>query len=282
MEWFTAAITWIKHECMFISWRDIAEILFFSGSVYSFLHWLNQDKQKSLVFWIYGYAALTFGSHFAQLNSMNLMLCFCSPVVLMLFMLMHQHMLQKNFVSLKNISPKLDKQYHWLEELMQACLHAINNNREVVCIIERTNSLELFVSAPSTFNATISKEIIELLISTVPNHEPLSLWVNHAGSLVTINPIWHVHPDETWVSPAIKALHKRKQDGLFISQKSDAIIFMLSPTTRLFDVLVEGKTVNQISAGHAFELLKKYSNLHESKTPRTHQTQPKHSREQNV
>lgn len=265
MELLTTAIAWIKHELMFVSWRDIAEILFFSGVIYTFLHWLNQDKQKSLVFWMYGYVALIFGSHFAQLTTMNLVLCLSCPVVLMLFILIHEQTLQKNFITLKNISPKPDKQYHWLEELMQACLHAINKNREVTCIIERSDSLELFMSAPSAFNATISKKIIELLISTVPENKPLTLWVNHAGNLITINPIWHVNLDETWVSPDIQALHKHKQDGLFISKKSDALVFMLSPATRLFDILIEGKTIDQVTAGNAFKILKKYSSIKEPK-----------------
>jgi DNA integrity scanning protein DisA with diadenylate cyclase activity len=267
MSWFTTAVTYLRHELLFISWRDYAEIFFFSLLVYYFLQWLNQDKKNSLVFWFYGYTAILFGAYFTQLNSISLVLTLSSPIALMIFIMVHEQTLQKNFVTLTNISPKAVNHHHWLEELMQACLHAVNKNREIICVIERADSIDFFISASVHFNAKISQKAVELLMNTIPENQPVALWVNHAGKLLTINPIWHVYPDEAWISPEIKALHKWKQDAIFITKKSDAIVFALSTLTRCFDVIIEGKTINNLPAGHAFELLKKYTTTHTPDQP---------------
>lgn len=259
MEWWSTLFAFIQQEWLFLTWRDAIEIFFFSSVIYYFLTWLNHDKQKNLVFWFYGYCILTFGAYTAQLHTMSIALFTCIPLVLMLFILIHQQTLQKNFIALKNITPKINKKHSWLENLMQASLHAINKNREIICIIERTDSLEQFLTTSCTFNADITRELLQLLINTTSAKEPIAFWVNHTGRLITINPTWHVHLDETWTSDEIKTLHKWKQDALFITEKSDALIFTISPTTRLFDVITKGKTVNKISAGHAFNLIKKHN-----------------------
>lgn len=266
MSWWSTLYQCIEHELNFITWRDSVEILFFSLCIYYFLLWLSHDKQKNLIFWFYGYSITLITAHFTQLNSVKLVMLAAAPIVLIMFIVLHQQTLQKNFIALKNITPsKKEKHYHWLKELMQASLHCINKQREIIYIIERNDSINNFFSTSYQFNAQINHKTLDLLINTDNKKQATILWVNHAGKLISINPHWKKNIDETWASEDIKALHQWKQNAIFISKKTDALVFALTPRTRLFDIIIDGKTINQMNASDAFSLLKKYNNLSQKK-----------------
>ena len=237
------------------SWRDCLEILLLAGIIYLFVRWLAQDTQKNLTAWFYGYCGLVFGAYYCGLTTLYLMFCIATPVVILFFMVMHQHILQKNFITLTSLSPRAQPASHWLEALVQGCLHALNKNREIFCIIERTDALDLFLSTNAVFNADITQELLEILTK---HDGSLTLWVNHAGKLHALNPVWRGTADEIWVSNDVKALHTWKQNALLMTSKSNAIMFTISPTTRLCTIIMEGKMINDLSAHHAFALLKNY------------------------
>jgi DNA integrity scanning protein DisA with diadenylate cyclase activity len=283
---FSQIISFFNHYLFITSWRDILEIFFLSSMVYALIRWLAQDVQKNILFWFYSYAALLFGTYYLNLQIIHMTLFVTSPVALMLFILLHQQTLQKNFITLTSLSTKAHATNHWLEELIQASLYALNKNREVFCIIERTDALDQFLSANSIFNATITRELLELLIEKIDHNGPIVLWVTHAGKLHAINPTWNATVDEIWVTEDVKALHKWKQDALFMTHKSDALMFALSPTTRLCTLITEGKIVPDLSAHHAFALLKNYCSLQSKQgdqhvTSHTQQLSNKQTRSEN-
>ncbi len=262
MEIFSHIVSFIKHEWLLVTWRDFVEVTFFSYFAYRILRWLGQDQQKNLTLAFYGYIALTVVAFFAQLSGLAMVLFACAPAIAMVFILTHQQTLQKNFITLKTIAPKKAAADLWLEEIIQASLRGVNKNKTVICVIERTHGLSPFLTARCVFNAPVTRDLLNLLMDTTQapgltsGEETLTLWVNQAGVLVAVNPVWHAECDEVWVSKEIKMLHKWKQDALFITQKSDALFTVLSPETRLFDVLVDGKSFDNISAGYAFSLIK--------------------------
>lgn len=250
--------TWARQELLFITWRDIIEIAFFTVTSYYIVTWLNKDTQKNLARYFYLYCALALGSYYASLHVISLTLFFGAPVVAVLFLILHQQTLQKNFIVGKSLTPRPDTSDKWLEEVIQASLREVNKNRTVLCIIERTDALSVFLTARCTFNAPVTRELLNLLMNTTPDDEMTTIWVSHTGLLIAINPHWHAGYDEIWASQQMNPLHRYKQDALLISQKSDAIITVISPETRLFDVLVGGKGFDNISAGYAFSLIKQH------------------------
>ncbi|HBL98564.1 TPA: hypothetical protein DDZ86_02880 [Candidatus Dependentiae bacterium] len=284
MEIFSQLVAFIKHEWLLVTWRDAVEITVFSYLAHRILRWLGQDQQKNLVAAFYGYFAITVLAFYAQLSGLAIVLFACAPAVAMIFILTHQQTLQKNFITLKTVAPKRDAADQWLEEVIQASLRGVNKNKTVICIIERTGGLSPFLTARCVFNAPVTRELLTLLMnSSADAEETLTIWVNQMGLLVAVNPVWHAEYDEIWVSKEIKMLHKWKQDALFITQKSDALVTVLSPDTRLFDVLVDGKSFDNVSAGYAFSLIKQIcfgktdskGSLHASISRKTSQQQPR-------
>lgn len=240
------------------SWHDCLEIAIISSIVYAFIRWLSHDQQKNLTAWWYGYCLLLFCSSYGGLAIVHLALCCAAPVVVVTFILIHQQTLQKNFITLTALTPRRHPTTDWLETLIQGCLHALNKNREVVCIIERNDALDTFLSANAVFNAEITHELLELLTK----HEgAVTLWTTHAGKLHALNPTWRWSTDELWAADEVKTLQTWKQHALLVTSKSDAIMFTLSPATRLCTLITQGKIVNDLTAHQAFALLKTYCTL---------------------
>lgn len=254
----TSLFDFFQNMLLITSWRDLLEITLLATFIYAFIRWLAQDQQKNLLGWFYGYTALLMTTYYLNLATIHTTFFIMTPMLLMVFFMLHQQTLQKNFVTLTSLSSQPRNLHHWLEELIQGCLYTLNKNREIICIIQRSDAIEQFVTAGSIFNAEINRELLELLIEKIDHSGTIILWVTHTGKLHAINPIWRVHVDEIWVTPEVKALHKWKQDAIFMTEKSDAIIFSLSPTTRLCTLIIEGKMVPDLSAHHAFALLKNY------------------------
>lgn len=261
MSLFSSFISFFKQSLLITSWRDLLEIILLSSVVYGFMRWLAKDQQKNLVFWFYCYTALVFGCSMLNLQTLHTLFFITSPIALLLFLMLHQQTLQKNFITLTSLSPEALPTSHWLEELIQGCLHALNKNRDVFCIIERSDALDQFLSTNCVFNAEITRELLELLTAKIDYQGALVLWVTHTGKLHAINPTWRATIDEIWVADDVKALHKWKQDALLMTEKSDALMFTLSPTNRLCTLVMEGKMIPDLSAHHAFALLKNYCSL---------------------
>lgn len=258
MEWLSDIAATLKQDLWLLSWRDIIEILFFSIVIYQVIRWLNQDRQKNLVFAFYGYTILLFLSYYLSLSGITFLLLISTPAVAMLFILLHQKTLQRNYVALKNTPTKPDITDKWIEELLQSFLYGINKNKNMIGIIERKAHLEPFLRPRCLFNTPISRELLTLLTNSAESGDTATFWVNENGSLIAFNPVWNVEQDEVWLSPELKLVEKRKQDAALISQQSDAILLFLSPENRLFDVIFEGKNFENISAGYAFSLVKQF------------------------
>lgn len=276
LNFLVAEVTnWLQQELLFITWRDIVEIVFFTTVSYNIVKWLGKDAQKNLAGYFYLYCACALGSYYAHLHAISLVLFFGAPVVAVLFLILHQQTLQKNYIVTKALTQKPEPSDKWLEELVQVSLRGVNKNKTILCIIERTDSLNTFFTARCTFNAPVTRELLNLLMNTTPHEEMATIWVSHTGSLIAINPHWHAGYDEIWASQQMNPLHRYKQDALLITQKSDAIITMISPETRLFDVLVGGKGFDNISAGYAFSLIKQHIATKQVTKGTIHATLPK-------
>ncbi|HSW73614.1 MAG TPA: hypothetical protein VLG71_00495 [Candidatus Limnocylindria bacterium] len=232
----------------FFSWRDAVEILFFSTFIYYLSLWLKKDTQKNLLGYFYAYCITAFVAYHAQLVAISFLLVVASPLLVMFFMLMHQTTLQKNFVALRALTPATKDAPDWLETLFKSCLIALNNNKEVRCIIEHTNSLQEFLYAPLEFQTALNEDLLNIILQSSSYNQEQLVWVNSKGSLLGINTRWQGYDDaESWQEKAV-----------FFTTKTDALIFHLSPTTRSFTIIVNGKEFSSVATSQALAFIKKY------------------------
>lgn len=237
----------------FFSWRDALEILFFTTIIYYFSLWLKKDRQKNLLGYFYAYCLVAFVAYHAQLSALTFLLAVTSPVMLMLFILMHQTTLQKNFIALRTITPAHKETTDWLETLMRSCLIALNNNKEILCVLEHTDSLQDFLSTPLIFRTPLHEQLLDIIINSNSYTQERLLWITTGGILQGINAQWNTaHLSEAHV------LSTWQDNALFFTSKTDALVFHLAPNSRLFTIIVHGKEFSTITSSQALIFIKKH------------------------
>lgn len=230
-------------------WRDAAEIIFFAAIIYYFSLWLRKDRQKNLLGYFYSYIILILASHHAQLSTMHTVLLICAPIACVLFIIAHQEILQRNLVALRNIVPahRNDQTGDWLEALMRSFLVAASNNKELSCIIENYDSLEQFILTEQQLNIPIKKNVLDLVFESTVFDATRMVWTNSHGTILAVNAELITADNNNWL-----------QQAVFITAKTDAIIFNVCPTTRNFTIIASGQIYNNITALHALSTIKKY------------------------
>lgn len=269
---FTGALT-------LFTWRDVIEICCLSCATYQFLLWLNQDAQKTLVFYFYGYCFALWSSHYLQLNILSQSLLMGAPIILCIFIIFHQQILQRNFLAMKKIHPVAQTNEHWIDELIRASLYAMNKSKNLIWVIERKDSAEAILNASCLFYADLKKDLVDLLLEHQEQTNTI-LWINQTGKLVTINAEWKTNVHQAWISPETEQLPQWQQHALLVSSKTDAIIVYSCCTTRLFTIIMQEKNIETISA-HQTSLLLKRLLIHSSSfqegipyAPQSSQTSP--------
>lgn len=240
-----------------IPWQDYGEVLIFSSLIYSFLSWLKKDIQKNLTYPFYVYCILFCGSYYVQLSTVHAILLSGAPLALMLFIVLHQETLQRNFVMFKRAQKPQEFSSHWIDELMRGSLTALNNNKELVIVVERNDNLKNILYAPCLFYADLKKDIFDILIEKHICTNDYLVWVTQEGKLVAINAAWRINLDEEWITQEAQALHKWKQDAIFVSSKTDAIIFKVNVLSRTFNLVMQGKIAEEISSEQLLAILQR-------------------------
>jgi len=242
----------------FFYWRDLLEIFFFAAAFYYVALWLKKDKQKNLLPYFYGYCATIFCSHLLKLTTISYTLLLLGPVVAMIFILIHQELLQRNVVALKNITPAKRIHLDWLDTLIRTSVSTINKGKIVTCVIERNDSLEDFLSTQLKFDARLEQGLLDILLDSPAFDQGRMIWVNTQGKLVGINASWKKGAFTIELDQATEKIADWKQLAVFFTTKTDAIVAQISPTNRTFDIVMNGMVVDRMHATKTLELIKKY------------------------
>ncbi len=277
------------------TWHDGIEILFFSSLFYYLALWLRKDRQQNLLWYFYGYCAVTLIAYNANLPTVSFFLLLFSPAIIMLFIIMHQDILQRNFVALRHITPAHTTTHNWLEALIQTCLIVINNNKTITCIIERNDNMHTFLHVPFIVHAPLHTALLEVLVNCDSYDQHKMVWIDAHGNLEGINAAWRhsiiqtshhenmeqtqdkTHGEKTSLDKArmekinlekahIEKMHLEKtslEDALLYTTKTDALIFTINPETRTFTIIMCGNQLQKVSAHHAYTTIQKYLiNIH--------------------
>lgn len=196
--------------------KDYVEILFFSALIYSISCWLLYDQTKKLIPYFYLYIITLTSAHYYALPTITFFLLLTIPGVIGLFVIMHQETLQKNLIGLKNITDTTKNTQEWTDTLMQIILYQINRKKDMVCIIEKSDALESFITASFELHAPFSADLLTILCDS-PSYNPNHLlWITHQGVIKGINGLWHaVHTPTTPLLYEATRLHSQTQDVLF-------------------------------------------------------------------
>lgn len=244
----------------FFVWRDALEILFFANIFYYFMVWLSKDKQKNLLGTFYGYCVVAALAYILQLTAISSLLLLTAPLALVIFILFHQETLQRNFVSLKNITPAQQTELHdWIEILVRTALHALNKNRSLLYIIEQRDSLNGYLTTPFAIYAPLQRDLLIMLLDGHAFDETAMIWVTAQGQLIGINATWNTEAPATWLKQEVQELEPWCQNALWYTNKTDAIILHTDVATRTFTIVGQGKIIERLTAAQTLTIIKQYA-----------------------
>lgn len=242
-------------KLLIFSWKDLVEVAFFVSAFYYFSTWLSKDKSKNLVLWFYGYSSLLILTHFTKLTNVNQFLIAAFPAAIMLFFMLHQRELQKNFVTFQNIKPKF-KNLDWIDIILRAAVTAMDNNKQFLCLIEGKDSLKGFINTSLRADSELNESLIDVLIKSPLFSQEKIVWVSN-GKLLAINAEWDLESKKVWVAEKSK-LEEWKQNGILFSSKTDAIIFKAYPGKRCFDIIAKGKISECVTVNNGLSIINQY------------------------
>lgn len=256
------------------TWRDAVEIICFSCAAYYVSLWLKKDTQKNLIGYFYLYSLMFITSYYLQLTALFSALLISAPVVAILFVVMHQRTLQKNFVALRNLTPATtEAATSWLETLMQTCITCIDNQQEVTCIIEMRESLETMLTTSYTLHAPIKKELLDIVVTSGSFDNKKMVWLNAQGYVLGLNASWIAqHGDD--ISVTHDAYYAWKTEALFFTSATDALIIRALPSSRSFTLVINGTVHEHLRAPVALAQIKAFVNKQVSENKGDFHVQP--------
>lgn len=237
--------------------KDSAEIITLSSFFYCFSCWLKKDKENNLLWYFYSYCFLFFGSWYLNLFVINAFMLYTSPLIFLLMVIIHQNILQRNFISMKKTIPAL-KNSEYVEELIRAGLSTLNKNKIFYCVLEHAYELKPFIAADFFLKTEINQMHISYLLDNPNFDEKKFLWCSTQGYILATNAQWKIHHTQSSVELPSYRQNQWKEDALLITAKTDAYVIKGNPSSRLFDLVSNGRIHEQLSAPQIVQLLKKY------------------------
>jgi hypothetical protein len=244
---------------MIFKWSDFLEISIFSSFIFYFSLWLKTDSQKKLLPIFYSLSALFIFSDYFQLFTLSNFLFTFSPVFILLFIVLHQNTIQKNFISTKNITPAHLQKLNWVSELVKTLLTATDSKKEIYCLIECNDSLYNFIKPGIFMNTKIQRDILEVLINSKQFNTDKFIWINRDGSIKAINTDWNL-PENLilFENEDNERLNHWEKNSIKITSKLDVLTIKSSSDTRTFSIVAQGKILNDIFTDKAINIIDQF------------------------
>lgn len=263
----------------YIGWQDLIEIITLSTIFYYVSLWLKRDSRNKLLIYFYGYCLLVLTSFLLDLPVLFSFLSYYAPVIAMLFILLHQETLQKQFISLRTYTPARQLSIDWYNELIRCVLINRNKGIPLHIIIEHKDNLEELLDAPFTINAHFQLDLLQALIRSEIFDQEKFIWIRSNGTIVSINASLHHQPDSIFKKDTVKDLSAWQQDAIALSNKTDAITVASDEVSTGFTMIIQGSIATQIGVENSLKILKKHM-MHRSYKGTSHYEQTKSQEKQ--
>lgn len=246
----------------FCSWKDVVEVAFFAATFYGIVQWLKKDREKNLVGYFYAYCFFTLIAYTLALPSITYCLFLFSPAIVLLFMFAHQETLQRNLVTLKNITVAKPTAHDWLHLLLRSCLKALNNNKPITILLEHTDSVQQYIKTEYLCDAHLTDGLFSLLLDHKVYDPKQMVWITSQGIVRGVNVTWKA----AWHTDTHNDTQAWKDDAAVYSTKSDALIMQLDPQSHTCTIVIKGIFHELLTMEQAGSMIKKHIHYEISST----------------
>lgn len=227
--------------------QNYIEILVFSFVIYKILRWLQQDPTKHLILYVYGYASLMIVSQLSGCITLFWTMFILLPVAIMTCIIIHQKQLQKNFIlaSSKDLTPQTMPTTNWLDLFIRSTLLTSYKNKQLYCIIERTDHLAALLHAPCNLYLPLQKNIIDLILASNALENPSILWLTDSGIINSVNVSWQKILTNEILTTQHQSMHQ--SEIILLTAKTDALVFSIDPSNKLAMIWYQGKSMHKLT-----------------------------------
>jgi len=248
-------MTW-SHELFYriaiFNLKDVIEILSITSGLYFFSVWLKQDQQKPLVLYFYSVCSLVIMANLIYLPTLSSLLITIFPIMIMLFILIHQRSLQQNFVALKNIQPAQNIiNTNWLETLLRACIIAANNKQSISCLIEGQDNLANLVSCSLIVKAKLESALLDALVTSNNYDANKMIWLSNTGLLIGLN-------TNLILNNPLNKTDSFQEQAVWFTKQTDCLIFRMHSQSKNFEFITQGKLIENVGMDQAIKLMRKH------------------------
>lgn len=238
------------------SFHDIAEILFISTVLYFFSRWLATHVSQKLVITMYGYCLLIIAAYALSLPLIFSILVAGAPIACMLLMLMHQDLLQKNFVVAQTIVPARREQ-SWVEALMQSCMISSAQNKNITIIMQHHDDISPYINNGCMIESRCQKELLLVLLQSSAYNPETFIFMNSNGTVIAINCIFQNMGDKL-MRDSSTPLSIWQENAALLSAKTDALALQCDHATSTFSVILRGSLTPKLTAASCTRLIDDY------------------------
>jgi len=217
------------------------------------MRWLNKDRQKSLLLYFYGYCVLAIGAYACSLSGITFFLVYGFPVICTLFIIIHQDILQRNFVALHAVTTMTTELplHAWPEILVRSLLVLLHRQQEITCVIEQHDSLATFIKTSFLLRSSLQQGMLETLLEKKQTDS--FVWMNNQGIINSLEGSWIPH--EKIFNNAQQHAKEWLECALLFTSKTDALILRTTATQRTFTVISKGILHEGLTADHMVRIL---------------------------
>ncbi len=246
--------------------KDVIEISCLSTLCYWCMLWLKQDRQKPLLVYCYLYCLFWIACFLFNLYTLTHLLELTAPVAAMLFILVHQKTLQKNFIGLYKIMPARKVQTLWLEELIRFCLQADQN---FMFLIEHRNSIAELLSIGLPLQTDIRSTVLTYLCQSKQFNHDQYILLDTQGTLLGLNVTWR----------KALALYDIEENcvkkATYFLQEVDAFALYFNHAKREFTLIMHQNTYPAVSAAQVLQSIERYLKTDQTKKGIDHEQHKK-------
>ncbi len=239
--------------------QDMLEILFFSAIVFSFVKWLKQDQHTNLLTYFYLGACILVSAYFLDLQNIVLFYSASWPIMVLIFIVIHQKSLQKNYVAARTLIPnkKID-QTTWLTLTMSALFKSLQHKKNTIFVIEGNDSLDEFIHQPITVNSPIQKQLLDMIIESSTLLTDHIILLSQYGKLIALNGTWQKDIDPLWLDKKHESYLPWEQEALYWSTYLDALIFNADSLTKKITIIAHGTRITHLTSDKAINVIEQF------------------------
>lgn len=232
------------------------EILILTSFFYWFSRWLKKDKKKNLVWYFYSYCLLLLVCHVTGLSIVFSFMLYAAPLLFVSLIIIHEDILQRNFITMKKDTEKLIADTTPLDEIIRAALYAFNKNKNFLVVLEDRCQIAHFIHTDYLINADFSPATLIFFIESSLFDENKYIWCSTDAKIKGMNVSLTIQNFATDSDTDLDRKTQWKHDALLITSKTDTVIIHGHAESRLFDLVIGGKIQEKISAAQLLTLIR--------------------------